>query len=121
MIDLKSVNKLFERDVLFSLTNFTLWASMTGLHVLHNLLSMLSSQCLYSLDVNWCVSSIGPLPETSNILFNTFQQLKGPVPIELELFLESNVCFIRAVTVPRMDKSLCVYSYQYKNTMDGSK
>ncbi|CAF4488866.1 unnamed protein product, partial [Rotaria sp. Silwood2] len=106
-----SINKVFERDVLFSLIKFTLWARMGGPHILHNLLSMLSSQCLYSFNVKWLVRSIVSLSETSNILSETFQQLKGPVPIELELSVDENVCYIRAVTVPRMDKSLCVYSY----------
>jgi len=119
VITVKSIEKLFEHDVLFSLTNFTLLAKIAGPYVLQNLLSMLSSQCLYSLDVNWFVGTVVSLPETSAILSDTFQQFKGPVPIELELSLEENMYSIRAVTVPRMDRSLCVYSYLHKNTMHG--
>jgi hypothetical protein len=117
----KSIKELFEHDVLFSLTKFTLLAKIAGPCVLHNLLSMLSSQCLYSLDVKWFLGTVVSLPETSNILSDTFEQLKGPVPIELELSLEKNMYFIRAVTVPRMDRSLCVYSYLHKNTVHGYK
>ncbi len=119
VIDLESVNKLFERDVLFSLTNFTFLAGIDGPHVLHNLLSMLSSQCLYSFDVKWFVRTVISLSETSKILSDTFQQLKGSMPIELKLSLQENWCFIRAVTLPKMDKSLDVYFYLHKNTVHG--
>jgi hypothetical protein len=115
----ESVNELFERDVLFSLMNFRLLAWVAGLHVLHNLQSMLSSQCLYSFDVEWSVKTVVSISETNKILFDTFQQLKGPVPIELELSLEENMYSIRALTVPRMDKCLCVYSYLHKNIVHG--
>jgi len=121
VITVKSIEKLFERDVLFSLTNFTLLAKIAGPDVLHNLLSMLSSQCLYSFDVKWFVKSVVSLPETSKILSDTFQQLKGPVPIELELSLEENMHSIRAVTVPRIDTTLYVYSYLHINTVHGYK
>jgi hypothetical protein len=118
----ESINELFERDVLYSLMNFRLLALVAGLHVLHHLQSMLSSQCLYSFDVKWTVQKVVSISETSKILFDTFQQLKGPVPIELELFLEENLYFtIRALTVPRMNKSLCVYSYLHKNIRYGYK
>ncbi|CAF2821266.1 unnamed protein product [Rotaria sp. Silwood2] len=119
VIDLESVNKLFERDVLFSLTSFTFLARIDGPHVLHNLLSMLSSQCLYSLDVKWFVETIISLSETGKILCNIFQQLKGSMPIELELSLEENMYSIRAVTLPKMDKSLYVYFYLHKNSVHG--
>ncbi|CAF4097305.1 unnamed protein product [Rotaria sordida] len=116
-----SINKLFERDVLFSLTNLKLWARMAGSHVLHHLLSMLSSQCLYSFDVKWFVESVVSLSDTSNILSDTFQQLKGPVSIELQLTLEENYYYVRAVTVPRMDKHICVYSYLDNAVHSGSR
>ncbi|CAF0937658.1 unnamed protein product [Rotaria sordida] len=115
----ESINELFERDVLFSLMNFRLLARVAGLHVLHNLQFMLSSQCLYSFDIRWSVKTIVSISETSKILFDTFQQVKGPVPIELDLSLEEDMYFIRALTVPRMDKWLCVYSYLYENTVHG--
>lgn len=119
MMNLESINELFERDVLFSLMKFRLSAWVAGPHVLHNIQSMLSSQCLYSFDVGWDIKTVVSLSETSNILFDTFQQLKGPVPIELELFLQENMHSIRALTVPRMDRCLCVYSYLHKNTVYG--
>jgi hypothetical protein len=121
IVTVELIKKLFERDVLFSLTNFTLLAEIAGPDVLHNLLSMLSSQCLYSFDVNWFVGTVVSPPETSKLLSNTFQQLKGPVPIELELYLKENKYSMRAVTVPRMDTTLCVYSYLHKNAVHGYK
>ncbi|CAF2456258.1 unnamed protein product [Rotaria sp. Silwood2] len=118
MMNPASVNELFERDVLFSLMKFNLLAWVAGPHVLHNLQSMLSRQCLHSFDVIWSVGTVVSLSETSKILFDTFQQLKGPAPIELDLSLEENMYSIRALTVPRMDKRLCVYSYLH-NTVHG--
>jgi hypothetical protein len=46
---------LFDRDVLFSLTNFTLVGMVIELDVLRNLLSMLGQQCSYAFDVRWSV------------------------------------------------------------------
>ncbi|CAF5023467.1 unnamed protein product, partial [Rotaria sp. Silwood1] len=121
IIDLESVNKLFECDVLFSLTNFTLLATIADPYILQNLLSMLSNQCLYSFGVNWLMrTAVLSSLEINKILSDIYQQLKGPVPIELELSLEENMYQtyrIRAVTVPRMDKCLCVYFYLHKNTV----
>ncbi|CAF3273227.1 unnamed protein product [Rotaria sp. Silwood2] len=99
MMNPASVNELFERDVLFSLMKFNLLAWVAGPHVLHNLQSMLSRQCLHSFDVIWSVGTVVSLSETSKILFDTFQQLKGPAPIELDLSLEENMYSIRALTV----------------------
>ncbi|CAF4993496.1 unnamed protein product [Rotaria sp. Silwood1] len=118
-MNLESINELFERDVLFSLMNFSLLADVAGLHVLHNLQFMLSSQCLYSFDIRWSVKTVVSISETSKILFDTFQQLKGPVPIELELSLLKDMYDIRALTVPRMDKWLYVYTYLHKNIVHG--
>jgi hypothetical protein len=121
----KSINQLFDRDVLFSLTKFTLSAKMAGPHVLNDLLSMLSPQCLYSFDIEWSVSSALSLSETSKILSDTFQQLKGSVPIELELCLEINcippMYSIRVITLPRMDRYLSIYLYLNKNNVQGYK
>jgi hypothetical protein len=110
---------LFDRDVLFSLTNFTLLGMVTGPYVVHNLLSMLSHQCSYTLFVRWHVKTAISLSHTSVILLNTFRQLKGRIPIELELSLYDNSYSITALTVPRIDRSLCAYSYLDKNTVRG--
>ncbi|CAF5070606.1 unnamed protein product [Rotaria magnacalcarata] len=80
---------------------------------------MLYSQCLYSFDAIWSVRTVVSLSETSKILFDTFQQLKELAPIELELSLQENKYSIRALTVPRMDKCLCVDLYLHKNTVHG--
>ncbi|CAF3685872.1 unnamed protein product [Rotaria socialis] len=119
MMNLESINELFERDVLFSLMKFRLLAWVAGPDVLHNLQSMLYSQCLYSFDAIWSVRTVVSLSETSKILFDTFQQLKELAPIELELSLQENMYSIRALTVPRMDKCLCVDLYLHKNTVHG--
>jgi hypothetical protein len=110
-MNVDSINELFELDVLFSLTKFSLSAEVDGSYVLQDLRSMLSSQCLYSFDVIWSVGSVISLSDTSKILSDTFQQLKGRVPIELQVSLEENWYYVRAVTVPRMDKHLYVYTY----------
>ncbi|CAF3946870.1 unnamed protein product [Rotaria sp. Silwood2] len=80
---------------------------------------MLASQCLYSFDVDWSVTTVVSLRQTSKILSETFQQLKSPIPIELQLRLEEDMYSIRAVTIPRMDKYLSVYCYLRQNTVHG--
>ncbi|CAF4094562.1 unnamed protein product [Rotaria sp. Silwood2] len=115
IMTVKSINELFERDVLFSLTNFILVAHVSGPDVLYNLLSMLSSQCLYSFYVNWSVKIVMIPLETNKILSDTFEQLKGPVPIELKLSFEENMYCITAVTLPRMEKYFCVHSYLHNS------
>ncbi|CAF4265267.1 unnamed protein product, partial [Rotaria sp. Silwood2] len=81
---------------------------------------MLSNQCLYSFDIKWLGRTEVPPPNTNKILSNVFQKLKGSVPIELELSLQEYTIYsIRAVTIPRMDKTLCVDSYLNKNTVHG--
>jgi hypothetical protein len=120
-MDPESINELFERDVLLSLIKFRLSARVAGLHVLHNLQSMLSSQCLYSFDVRWSIKTVLSISEARKLLFDTFQQLNGPIPIELELLLEKHMYSIRALILPRMDKCLCVYLYLRKNIVHGYK
>ena len=119
IIYVQSIETLFDSDVFFSLTHFTLWASITGPDILRSLLSKLSPQCSYRFNVTWDVTTVVSLAETSNILSNTFRQLKGPVPIELMLSLEKENYYIRATTIPRMSSHLCVDSYLYKNTAYG--
>ena len=112
-INLKSIEMLFEDDVLFSLTNFTLLAKITDLDVLHNVLSKLSSQCLYRFDVTWnAMDDEVSLSDTSDILSNTSEQLKGPVPIALELSSERDHYSMRAMTLPRMDSLFSVFLFQ---------
>jgi hypothetical protein len=108
---------LFDRDVLFSLTHFTLVGMVTGPYIVRNLLSMLSHQCSYVLNVRWCVENAILLSHTSVILLDTFRQLKGPVPIELELSLYPNGYSIIALTIPIIDKYLSAFTYLNKNTV----
>ena len=115
-IDFKSIEMLFEDEVLFSLTNFTLLAKITDLDVLLNVLSKLSSQCSYRFDVSWNVMDDEvSLLNTTDILWNIFEQFKRSTPIELELSSRGNHYLMRAMTLPRMDVSLFVDSYLDKN------
>lgn len=111
----ESINELFESDVLFSLMKFRLVAKVTDLHVLHSIQSMLSSQCLYSFCVTWSVKTAISRSTTSKVIFDTFEQLKGPVPFELELSIEENMYIIKASTVPRRNKCLRVDCYLDEN------
>lgn len=109
------LDRLFDRDVLFSLTNFTLVGMVTGSDVIRNLLSMLSQECSYKLIVRWTVKTTIPLLDRSVILLDTFRQLKGRVPIELELYLYEGGYFIKAFTLPRSNKSLDASAYLNEN------
>jgi hypothetical protein len=124
VITLKSFIDFFERDILFSLKKFTLFATIDSPHFLRNLLPMFSSQCLYSFGVVWFVKTTVSLSKTSKILSDTFQQLKGSVPIELELSIKNmsgieNMYFITARAIPSMKKFLDVDCYLDKKTVFG--
>ncbi|CAF4896214.1 unnamed protein product [Rotaria socialis] len=114
-IDKQLLDKLFDHDVLFSLTKFTLEETVTGPNVVSKLLSMLCHQCSYTYIVQWFVKTTISLSDTSSILLNALQQLKGRIPIELELFLYKDDYSIKAFTLPRKDKYLCAYTYFNKN------
>jgi len=113
------LDQLFDHDVLFSLTNFKLLGLVTGPDVVRNLLSMLCHQCSYTLMVRWHVKTMISLSDTSAILLDTFRQLQGRIPIELELSLYHHGYCIKALTVPRIDRYLCVDSYSNKNIVCG--
>ncbi len=119
IVDVKSIEMLFEDDVFFSLTNFTLLAEITDLDVLHKVLSKLSNQCVYRFDVLWAVKDDVSLSDTSDILSNTFQQLKGPIPIELELTVKRDTYSVRAMTLPRMDVFFSVALHLGQNIVHG--
>ena len=119
IINVESIDMLFESDVLFSLTNFTLLAQIDNLNVLHHVLSKLSSQCLYRFDIMWDVMDDLFLSDASTILSNTFEQLKGPMPIELELSFKVEKYYIRAMTSPRMDVFCPVNWYICDNIVHG--
>ena len=108
-------DRLFDSDVLFSLTKFTLVGLIIGPNVLRNLLSMLSQQCSYAFNVRWSIPTAISLSDTSAILLDMFRQLKGRVPIELELSLFTDRYSIEASTMPRMNKCLTAYAYVNKN------
>jgi hypothetical protein len=110
---------LFEDDVFSSLTNFTLLGEITDLDVLHKVLSKLSNQCVYRFDVLWAVKDDVSLSDTSDILSNTFQQLKGPIPIELELTVKRDTYSVRAMTLPRMDGFFSVALHLGRNIVHG--
>ena len=111
-INLESIEILFEDDVLFSLTQFILLADLTDLDVLHNVLSKLSSQCLYRFDVTSNVTNDEvSLSDPSNFVSNTFEKLKVPVSVELESSSKGNHYYIRAMTLPRVDSFFSVYRF----------
>jgi len=111
IMNVDTINELFEVDVLFSLTKFTLWGRVDGANVLQHIRSKLSSQCLYSFDVEWHVKNVVSLSESDKIFFNTFHQLKGSIPIQLQMYSLINKYFIRASTIPMVDTDLHVSSY----------
>ncbi|CAF3292720.1 unnamed protein product [Rotaria sp. Silwood2] len=79
------LDQLFDHDVLFSLAKFTLEGMVTGPNVVSKLLSMLCHQCSHTYIIRWIVKTTISLSNTCSILLNTLQQLKGRMPIELEL------------------------------------
>ncbi|CAF4658981.1 unnamed protein product, partial [Rotaria sp. Silwood2] len=110
-INLETINELFTCDVLYSLTNFTLLANIVDSVVIRNLLLLLSNSCLYLFDVKWTERIKVSAPNTNEILSIIFQNMRGSAPVELELSMKTNVYYVRAVTIPRMDKSLCLDCY----------
>ncbi|CAF0750078.1 unnamed protein product [Adineta steineri] len=66
--DVESIDQLFDHDVLFSLTNFTLVGIVTGSRVVRNLLSVLSDQCSYTLMVHWRVRTMISYSDTNSKL-----------------------------------------------------
>ncbi|CAF4278475.1 unnamed protein product, partial [Rotaria sordida] len=74
------LDQLFDHNVLFSLTKFTLEGMVTGPNVVSK----------------WIVKTTISLSNTSSILLNTLQQLKERIPIELELCLYNDSYSIKA-------------------------
>jgi hypothetical protein len=102
--DLELPTQLFSRDVFFQLTHFTLIAEFLNNEVVRELLSMLSSQCCYSLDLRE-YREMTPIvwrePIASSIVLNTFRLLKGWKSMELALQVFKNRYNVRAYTLPR--------------------
>ncbi|CAF0848431.1 unnamed protein product [Adineta steineri] len=115
--DGESIDQLFDHDVLFSLTNFTLVGIVTGSKVVGNLLSMLSDQCSYTLMVNWRVRTMISYSETSIILLDTFRQLQSRIPIELKLSLYQQCYTIAVLTIPQAKKTLYDNEYLGENVV----
>ena len=115
-INLKSIEMLFDDDVLFSLTQFTLLAKIEDVNVLHNVLSKLSSQCSYQFDVAWKILNDEVLlSDSRNVALNIFEQLKVPMSIDMEFFSKQDHYSTRAMTLPRMDSFFSVF--HFKNAM----
>lgn len=109
--------EFFTPDVWFSLRKLTLIGMATGLDKVHRLLSMLHPQCSCTLDVRWFVNGVISFSDTSLILLDIFRQLKGPQSIELELSFRTSGYYVRALSGPRIIKSLDVFTYFEKNTV----
>ena len=113
-INLKSIEMLFDDDVLFSLTNFSLLSEIASVYVLHDILSKLSIQCLYQIDVTWNVlNDHMSLRDTVNYISNAFQRLKKRIPIELDLTSGSDNTRMRTVTSPRTNSSFYLSQFHY--------
>jgi hypothetical protein len=112
-----SVDQLLERDVFFALAKFHLGGTVPGPCVLRNVLSMLSDGCAYTFDIDWHVRVPVSLSDTSAILSNTFAQLKGRTPVELELCVGSDGYSVTASAPPQMNDSLCVDRYLQKHVV----
>ena len=78
--NVEPLDQLFDHNVLFSLTNFTLLGLVTGFKVVRNLLSMLCHYCSYKLMVTWHVETMIPLSDTNIILLDIFRQLQSRIP-----------------------------------------
>ncbi|CAF1523782.1 unnamed protein product, partial [Adineta steineri] len=113
--DGESIDQLFDHDVLFSLTNFTLVGIVTGSKVVGNLLSMLSDQCSYTLMVNWRVRTMISYSDTSIILLDTFRQLQSRIRIELKLSLYQQCYTIAVSTIPQAKTTLYANEYLGEN------
>jgi hypothetical protein len=119
--DLELPTQLLSRDVFFQLTHFTLIAEFLNNEVVRELLSMLSSQCCYSLDLRECreMASIvwrEPIAR-SIVLNNTFRLLKGWKSMELALQAFKNRYDVRAYTLPRTCHELDVREYLGTSTI----
>ena len=124
IVTLKSLIEFFERDLLISLTKFKLHAQIDSPDFLHHLPLILSSQCSYSFDVIWFVKNTVPLPEISQILSDTCEQLKGRMSMDLEISVMNqhdifDTTRMRAVTIPRISKYLYLDAYFDKRMVIG--
>ena len=105
---------LFDRDVFFHLTHFSLMAAHFESHVVPHLLSMLSGQCSYSLDIRRGESaepSIGV-----NVVLHAIQQLKGRQPVQVEFNADSKPVNLHAFTVPSKRRELDLARYLSSRT-----
>ncbi|UJR14510.1 hypothetical protein I4U23_001506 [Adineta vaga] len=112
-----SVDQIFDRDVWFSLTKFTLLGPVAGPTSIRNLLSMLSSHCSYTLMVTWHVQNMISLSDTSTILLDTFRQLQSRIPIEVQLSLNDHNYCIVVLTIPQIKSILYDNEFTSKNTV----
>ena len=97
------LTRLFDLEVLYSLSHFSLVGRVSSTSVVQQLLSILSVQCSYSFDVYWYDTPRLTRSEASKILVNTCRQLKSRKPIELTLKLCSDMYKIQLRTLPRRE------------------
>jgi hypothetical protein len=103
----------FSRDVFFHLTHFSLVAEQLDNQVIQRLLSMLSVQCSYSLDIQRqeTIQTVVGQSIPNDLVLNTLRQLKGRKPIEVELKADFNLYNIRAYTLPQKCRQLDLTTY----------
>ena len=113
---LGSIDQLFDRDVLYSLMKFTFEGFVAKPDIVCNAISMLSDQCSYLLNVEWCVYTDMSVLDTNNIFIDIFEQMKGRIPIEIKLNLYDNNYIVTVLTVPETN-TLCIYNYEWQNSV----
>ena len=111
IVSLQALTQLFCCDVFIVLTHFSLVGQVTSVHVVGQLLSILSDGCSYSLAVKWFHTSVVARSESSALIVDTFRRLNSRKRTELQLELCSDHCMISVFTMPRKDTQLFVWKY----------
>ena len=117
---LEALTQLFCHDVFFHLTHFSFVGEHLKNEFVQELLSMLSTQCCYSLDLRRCQVTAPMVFErsvTNNILLNTFRQLNGCKPMEVTFEWDVNEYNLCAYTLPRKCHELDVMRYLNAHTV----
>ena len=111
---IKDLTRLFDIEVLSSLSHFSLTGEMANVNDLQQLLSILSAQCSTSFELRIYKGIALVRSDVSRVLLETFRQVKSRTPIELTLELCSDSHMIQVVTLPH--KRLHLYIEQNFNS-----
>jgi hypothetical protein len=100
VVTIQGLTQLFDTEVLSSLSRFALSGEVASTNDLRQVLSVLSAQCSISFDIRIYEGIRLVRSDVSQVLLETFRQLKSRTPIELTLELWSDSYMIQAVTLP---------------------